>query len=163
MQCYFSVTKWTTDFQHAYREGHSICTALTQMTDDWLIENDKKKIVGAVLWGFNAAFIIIDHNLLRTYVLWLFNLCHIVDSELSNRTLRVFFNENFPNVKHVTCGVPQGSSLGPLLFYIFTNDMPLALNKTCVSMYADDSIIYASTTTANKSQRVAISFRMGGQ
>ena len=34
------------------------------MTDDWLKENDKKKSVGAVLWGFNAAFDIIDHNLL---------------------------------------------------------------------------------------------------
>ena len=36
IQCYLSVNKLTTDFQHAYREGHSTCTALTQMTDDWL-------------------------------------------------------------------------------------------------------------------------------
>ena len=38
IQCYFSVNKLTTDFQHAYREGHSTCTVLTQMTDDWLKE-----------------------------------------------------------------------------------------------------------------------------
>ena len=36
IQCYFSVNKLTTDFQHAYREGHSTCSALTQITDDWL-------------------------------------------------------------------------------------------------------------------------------
>ena len=54
------------------------------------------------------------------------------------------------NVKHVKCGVPQGSSLGPLLFSIFTIDLPLTLNKACVCMYADDSIIYASATTANE-------------
>ena len=45
------------------------------------------------------------------------------------------------------CGVPQGSSLGSLLISIFTNDLPLALNKACVSMYADDSTIYPSATT----------------
>jgi hypothetical protein len=55
----FSVNK-ITDFQHAYREGHS---TLTQMTDDWLKESDKT-IVGPVLLDFSAAFDIIDHNLL---------------------------------------------------------------------------------------------------
>ena len=64
------------------------------------------------------------------------------------RTQRVIFNGSFSNVKHVKCGVPQGSSLGPLLFSIV--NLPLALNKACVSMYADDSTIYASATTANK-------------
>ena len=60
----FSVNKLTTDFQHAYREGHSTCTALTQITDDWLKEIDNKKIAGAVLLDFSAAFDIIDHILL---------------------------------------------------------------------------------------------------
>ena len=64
IQCYFSVNKLTTDFQHAYREGYSTCTALTQMTDDWLEEIDNKKIAGAVLLDFSAAFDIIDHNLM---------------------------------------------------------------------------------------------------
>ena len=36
------------------------------------------------------------------------------------------------------------------LFYFFTNDLPLALKKACVSMYADDSTIYTSATTANE-------------
>ena len=64
IQSYFSVNKLTTDFQHAYREGHSTCTTLTHMTDDWLKELDNKMIVGAVLLDFSAAFDIIDHNLL---------------------------------------------------------------------------------------------------
>ena len=59
IQCYLTVNKLPTDFQHAYREGHSTCTVRTQMTDDWLKEIDNKKIVGAVLLDFSAAFDII--------------------------------------------------------------------------------------------------------
>lgn len=61
---YFSMNTLIMDFQHAYRGGHSTATALTQMTDKWLREIERKKIVGAVLLDFSAAFDIIDHNLL---------------------------------------------------------------------------------------------------
>ena len=44
--------------------------------------------------------------------------------------------------KSVTCGVPQGSILGPLLFILFTNDMPHCLKHCNASMYADDSTVY---------------------
>jgi hypothetical protein len=59
-----------------------------------------------------------------------------INSYLSNRTQRV------------ESGIPQGSFLGPLLFSIFTNDMPLVLSKASVYMYADDSTLYTSDTTA---------------
>ena len=89
IQCYFTVNKLTTEFQHAYREEHSTRTALTQMTDDWLREIDDKMIVGAGLLDFSAAFDIIDHSLLLeklmycsftpTAILW-------IKSYPSNRT-----------------------------------------------------------------------------
>jgi hypothetical protein len=78
-----------TDFQHAYREGHSTCSALTKMTPNWLKEIDNKEIVGAVLLDFSAAFDVIDHNLLlrkcgsyrfaSSALLW-------IESYLSSRT-----------------------------------------------------------------------------
>jgi hypothetical protein len=123
------------------------------MTDDWWKEVDKKKIVRGVLLDFSAPFDIIDHNLLlKKLKCYGFSTSAIswIQSYLSNITQRVSFNGSVSNVKHVKCGVPQGSSLGPLLFSIFTNDLPLALNKACVSMSADDSTIYASETTANE-------------
>ena len=79
----FTVNK---TFQHAYWEGHSTSTALTQMTDVWLREIDDKNIVGAVLLDFSAAFDIIDHSLLMSVeklVLWLYTPCYIVVKELS--------------------------------------------------------------------------------
>jgi hypothetical protein len=84
IQCYFTVNKLTTEFQHAYREGHSTSTALTQITDDWLREIDYKMIVGAVLTDFSAAFDIIDHCLLlEKHMCYGFTPpCYNVDKEL---------------------------------------------------------------------------------
>ena len=49
------------------------------------------------------------------------------------------------HVKELSCGVPQRSCLGPLSFLIYINDLPLSLQKSHVSMYADDTAISLSS------------------
>ena len=56
VQDYFSDYNLTTMYQHAYRSGHSTCTALRQMSDDWLKSIDSSMLVGTVLLDFSAAF-----------------------------------------------------------------------------------------------------------
>uniref|UniRef100_A0A1B6IN72 Reverse transcriptase domain-containing protein n=1 Tax=Homalodisca liturata TaxID=320908 RepID=A0A1B6IN72_9HEMI len=59
--------------------------------------------------------------------------------------------------KEITRGVPQGSVLGPILFILFTNDMPQQLGdlSTCL-MFADDTtLIISGDTTANLKERSA--------
>ena len=58
-------------------------------------------------------------------------------SYLSNRTFPVNLKNSFFEVSSMSCGVPQGSILGPLLFLIYVSDIPMAV-KCNLFLYANN-------------------------
>ena len=62
-------------------------------------------------------------------------------SYLSNRKQFVSLNGFDSALEDITCGVPQGSTLGPLLFLLYINDFRLCLTKTSSGHFADDTFI----------------------
>ena len=65
-------------------------------------------------------------------------------SYLSDRSQYVDFNGQLSTELPISTGVPQGSVLGPLLFLIYINDLPLVSNIFTMLMYADDTTLYCN-------------------
>ena len=72
-------------------------------------------------------------------------------SYLYERSQSVTVGGNISKSLPPNTGVPQGSILGPLLFIIYTSDLPSCLPLECkLFMYADDSTITCSSSNVNE-------------
>ena len=62
-------------------------------------------------------------------------------SYLTGRSHFVVFGEGYSSKELITIGVPQGSVLGPLLFLLYINDLPLASIDSYFTLFADDTTL----------------------
>ena len=142
-------------FQSAYRQFHSVETALIKIQNDLLLALDKKKISALVLLDLTAAFDTVDHSILISRLNRNFGISDsalsLLSSYLSNRTQSVNVNGHVSVASLVTTGVPQGSVLEPLLFSLYITPLTYHLNASNISfhLYADDTQLYISFSTAD--------------
>ena len=117
------------------------------LTDDILMGlNDKKYTIAAFI-DLKKAFDTINHNILVRKLPHFGldeNLIAWVTNYLTNRVQKCTVNGHTSEEQPITCGVPQGSILGPLLFLLFINDIDVNFVHSKVLLYADDTVIYAT-------------------
>merc|ERR1711973_600249 len=77
------------------------------------------------------------------------------ESYLKGRKQYVFYNGATSSTVEITCDVPQGSVLGPLLFLLYINDISYCSDKLQVYLFADDTnILYADKSLKTLEQVV---------
>ena len=73
---------------------------------------------------------------------------------LSNRQQQCVVEYYTSKPQKVTCGVPQGSILGPLLFLLYINDLPACLYHSKSNMFAEDTIMSAASKSTAELQEM---------
>ena len=127
-----------------------MAAAFIQMCDEWLENMDNGKLNGVIFLDIDS----INHGILLNKMKKRFGISSIelkwFESYLSNREQQCSINEQLSSEKTITCGVPQGSILGPYLFLLYITDLPESLSSTTPCIYADDTQIFSSSCDANE-------------
>ena len=131
--------------QYAFLAKHYTFMALMRMVDDISNEINNTNFSIGIFIDLSKAFDTINHKLvikkLHHYGVTGIALDWFI-SYLSNRSQFVKIQDSSSDLLNITCGVPQGSILGPLLFILYMNDIINASTLATFILFADDTNIF---------------------
>ena len=135
-------------YQNGFRAEHSTQDTVAKFTDYIAININNSKCTLATFIDFRKAFDTVNHKILlkkinslgikNNTLLWL-------TSYLYNRKQIVNANGVISKSGTITCGFPQGSTLGPLLFLIYINDINKEFIHAKIKLFADDTVLYTTS------------------
>ena len=143
--------------QFGFRKNNSTTNALLQITEKIKETIDKKKYGCGIFIDLSKAFDTVNHVILLRKLehYGIRGVAHDwFKSYLTNRKQYVFLNGEYSEFANITCGVPQGSVLGPLLFLIYINDLPNISKVLNFYLFADDTNIYYEAESLNKLETI---------
>ena len=140
-------------YQFGFRKGYSTEQAILEITDNLNSAIDNKQITCGLFLDFSKAFDTVNHDILLSK-LYTYGIRGTpfkwFKSYLSNRTQFVKIDEIESSMATIKCGVPQGSTLGPLLFLLYINDLPNSSEKLSFRIFADDTNIFFTGTNSKE-------------
>ena len=152
---HININGLTNASQSAYKQFHSTETALLKVHNDINLNIDNGKVTALTLIDLSAAFDAIDHDILITRLSTWYGISGTAlswfTSYLTDRRQAIKIGNCFSDMLPTSCGVPQGSVLGPLLFTLYTTPLSSVIQSHNLDhhLYADDTQIYVSLTTPN--------------
>ena len=125
--------------QYGFRSLHSTALALSESTNHWLLDMGHNGKMNTVIFlDIKKAFDTVNHDILlqkmKSYGISGPEL-EFFNSYLKNRVQYCSINGSTSGFKSISCGVPQGSIIGPLLFLIYMNDLPNAVKNVEITMF----------------------------
>ena len=145
---YLEASNFFSDSQNGFRKGKSTSSAMASFLDDLLSNLNESKTCVAAYLDVRKAFDTINHHRLLKKLRAAGigdGLCLLLENYLTNRKQKTKLFGNVSDLKSVTIGVPQGSTVGPLMFIVYINDIPKALEHAKPLMYADDTVLYCAS------------------
>ena len=134
-------------YQFGFRKGYSTEQAILEITDNLKLATDKGQITYGLFLDLSKAFDTVNHKILlsKLYLYGIRGTPHNwFESYLHNRRQYVKIDSTKSSYENITCGIPQGSTLGPLLFLLYVNDLPNCVDKLSVRSFADDTNLFYS-------------------
>ena len=133
--------------QYGFRPNRSTHMAINDLYCKITSDLDNKHHCLGIFLDLSKAFDTLNHDILidklNSYGIRGIANCWI-KNYLSNRKQYVVYNNIPSSYSDIICGVPQGSILGPLLFLLYINDLPLASPSSHFIIFADDTNILFS-------------------
>ena len=132
-------------YQFGFRKHHSTNHAIITLVEKITNALDNGKIVVGCYLDLKKAFDTVNHHILISKLYKYGIRGHILrwfKSYLQNRQQYVLINGVKSTTKQITCGVPQGSILGPLLFILYINDLSNVSELLFPILFADDTSVF---------------------